>query len=69
MDGVDFAVTVGYRRDSGATELVGYVLPHVGVDLDVDEVLDAAKRILACPHGPDDADDTRNDSTDTGGDA
>ncbi|WP_052061455.1 non-ribosomal peptide synthetase [Rhodococcoides fascians] len=46
VDGVDFAVTVGYRRDSGATDLVGYVLPHVGVDLDVDEVIDAAKRYL-----------------------
>ncbi|WP_256978777.1 MULTISPECIES: non-ribosomal peptide synthetase [unclassified Rhodococcus (in: high G+C Gram-positive bacteria)] len=46
VDGVDFAVTVGYRRDSGATELVGYVLPNAGVDLDVDEVLDAAKRYL-----------------------
>ncbi|KQU59013.1 hypothetical protein ASG84_14995 [Rhodococcus sp. Leaf278] len=46
VDGVDFAVTVGYRRDSGATELVGYVLPNTGVDLDVDEVLDAAKRYL-----------------------
>ncbi|WP_176458092.1 non-ribosomal peptide synthetase [Rhodococcus sp. WWJCD1] len=46
VDGVDFAVTVGYRRDSGATELVGYVLPHVGVDLDVDAVIDAAKRYL-----------------------
>ncbi|MFI8568651.1 amino acid adenylation domain-containing protein [Rhodococcus sp. NPDC078407] len=46
VDGVDFAVTVGYRRDSGATELVGYVLPNTGVDLDVDEVLEAAKRYL-----------------------
>ncbi|WP_230592596.1 amino acid adenylation domain-containing protein [Rhodococcoides fascians] len=46
VDGVDFAVTVGHRRDSGATELVGYVLPNTGVDLGVDEVLDAAKRYL-----------------------
>ncbi|MDV6263453.1 non-ribosomal peptide synthetase [Rhodococcoides yunnanense] len=46
VDGVDFAVTVGHRRDSGATELVGYVLPNAGVDLDVDEVLDAAKSYL-----------------------
>ncbi|WP_415974021.1 amino acid adenylation domain-containing protein [Rhodococcus sp. 077-4] len=46
VDGVDFAVTIGHRRDSGATELVGYVLPNAGTDLDVDRVLEAASQYL-----------------------
>ena len=46
LDGVEFAATLGYRGPTGATVLAAYVLPTTGVELDVDNLLEAAGRSL-----------------------
>ncbi len=46
QDGVDFAVTLGYRSQTGATVLAAYVLPVPGTELDLDRLLDATGRSL-----------------------
>ncbi|WP_280384225.1 condensation domain-containing protein, partial [Nocardia wallacei] len=45
-EGVDFAVTVGHRLDSGATILASYVHAVPGARIDTDELIAAAGRSL-----------------------